>query len=89
MIAGEITVSNSQYRPCFVDGKKALFHTWVHWSEPIPPSALAGGHNGGVAQGAYAIVEYEDGTVGEVPPRAVRFADNLISEYGFREGRGT
>lgn len=79
---------NPQHRPCFADGKKALFHAWVHWSEPIPPVVSAGGQNGGTVQGAYGIVEYEDGTVGSVPPQAIRFADGLIAEYAFKGGGG-
>lgn len=31
----------------------------------------------------YAIVEYEDGTVEEVKPTKVRFADNKMREYAF------
>lgn len=26
---GTITVSKREYRPCFVEGKKALFHMWA------------------------------------------------------------
>ena len=35
-------------RPCKVNGKKALFHTWSNKSQIVPPSALMGGDNGGV-----------------------------------------
>ena len=31
------------------------------------------------------IVEYEDGTVHEVEPQNIRFADGLINQYGFWE----
>ena len=31
----------------------------------------------------FAIIEYEDGTVAEVRPTEMRFADNKISEYDF------
>ena len=49
-------------RPCAVNGKKALFHTMEQCSRIVPPSLLAGGHNGGVVGEVLAIVEYEDGT---------------------------
>lgn len=63
-----------QLRPCIVNNeKRALFHKWEHCSEIIPPSPLAGGHNGGVLEYDVAIVEYEDGTIREVMPKYIRF----------------
>lgn len=32
-----------------------------------------------------ALVEYEDGTIHEVEPTQIRFADNAMSEYAFPE----
>ena len=32
-----------------------------------------------------ALVEYEDGTIREVEPTQIRFADNAMSEYVFTE----
>ena len=63
-------------RPCIVNGKNARFHRWCGRSEIIEPSPLVGGHNGGVIQWTAAIVEYEDGTLGEVLPKNIRFTDN-------------
>lgn len=80
---GTITISNSQYRPCIADGKKALFHNWEQWNAIVPPSPMVGGHGGGVIQGEYAIVEYEDGTIGKVLPNDIHFVDNLFAEYNF------
>lgn len=80
---GTITVRNSQYRPCVVDGRKALFHTWEHWSEIIPPSPMVGGHAGGVIQGGCGIVEYEDGQIEKVYPQQIRFTDNIFKDYCF------
>lgn len=82
-ISQTIIVSNSQNRPCIADGKKALFHNWEQWSEIVPPSPMIGGHGGGVIQGEFAIVEYEDGTVGKVLPIKIKFVDNLFKEYSF------
>ena len=33
-----------------------------------------------------ALVEYEDGTMGEVNPSQIRFVDNKIKDYAFEEG---
>lgn len=81
---GTIIMSNSQYRPCFVDGKKALFHKWESVSKIVSPSPYVGGHSGGVISCDFAIVEYEDGTTAEVKPDKIKFDDNLIQQYVFR-----
>lgn len=87
-----------ELRPCFVrslertdnrklitNTRKALFHKWAEKSEIVPPSYLKGGHGGGVVRGVVAIVEYEDGTVGEVLPENIRFLDSPHDQYGFTE----
>ena len=33
----------------------------------------------------FLVVEYEDGTIHEVEPAQIRFADNAMSEYAFPE----
>lgn len=83
---GTITVRNSQYRPCIADGKKALFHNWEQWAEIVPPSPMIGGHAGGVIQGEFGIVEFEDGQIGKVLPNQIRFTDNIFEEHHFEEG---
>lgn len=82
---GTITMTSSEYRPCYVEGKKALFHKWEDRSEIVSPSIMKGGHAGGVIRGTIAIVEFENGVVGEVYPHKIKFADNLIKEYAFNE----
>lgn len=76
----DITVTNNEYRACFVNGKKALFHRYEEYrgSErdlfsipPIPTSKLL------------AIVEFENGTVERVDPTQIRFCDRKIREYAF------
>lgn len=62
-------------RPCYVDGKKAMFHIWSVKQEIVPPSPFKGGHSGGVVSGIVGIVEFEDGTVAEVYPCGIQFAD--------------
>lgn len=52
----------------------------------IPPSITLGGHNGGVVSGVIGIVELEDGQIVRVTdPTAIRFTDNIFSEYSFDE----
>lgn len=78
-----ININSINYRPCYVNGEKALFHKWEDFAKPIPPSMLLGGDPGGQVWHTLGIVEMEDGCIKEVPPRTIRFADNLIKEYAF------
>lgn len=82
---GTVTIQDSQYRPCFAKGQRALFHKWEDNSEIYAPSLMVGGHACGVVKYTCAIVEYEDGHVERVKPEDVMFADNLIKEYAFPE----
>lgn len=88
-INGTITFSDSQYRPCVVNEKKALFHRWEQRSEIVPPSPMVGGHNGGVIMGLVGIVEFEDGTIGRREPGSIRFTDNKFKEYCFENQGNT
>lgn len=81
----DITIKTSEYRPCYVDGKKALFHKWEENARPIPPSMLISEDKGGQVWYTMGIVEFEDGRVEEVPPTKIRFADCLIKQYAFKE----
>lgn len=61
-------------RKCTVDGKAMYFHRWSDESWIVPPSPMVGGHNGGVVQGTYAIVEdVETGEISKVLPGSVKF----------------
>jgi hypothetical protein len=85
-LVGAIMIRTTEYRPCYVGGKKALFHKWEDVSEIVEPSIMKGGHGGGVVKGTLAIVELEDGTIKRVTPHIIQFADNKIKEYAFNEG---
>lgn len=74
-----------ELRPCKVNGKKALFHTWSNKSEIVDPSPLMGGHNGGVLKWTVGIIEFENGTVGEYLPNSIQFLDNKLNDYSFNE----
>lgn len=80
---GTITIETGEYRPCLVDGKKALFHRWEDKSKIVEPSVMVGGHGGGVLKYTVAIVEYENGSVAEVFPNYIKFVDGKINEYAF------
>lgn len=82
-IEGTITMSNSEYRPCIVKGRKALFHRWEDKSE-IHYATMRGTISG-VIKGTLAIIEYEDGVVTECYPYEVKFCDNKFGEYAFPE----
>ena len=94
----------TEYRPCYVGDKKALFHRWEDKEQPFVWLKCMvqdfKGYNQIVEKvGQYivgdartelkmqkvtlAIVEFEDGTVAEVEPSEVRFADHKINEYAF------
>lgn len=74
----EITES---LRKCTADGRKAIFHRWCDVSQIVPPSPMMGGHGGGVVRDTYAIVEYEDGSIGRISPERIKFSDNLFERY--------
>ena len=75
---------DSEYRPCMVTvynrnnppaEQRALFHKWTTEAEPIPPSLMVGGQQGGQFCTTLAIVEMEDGQVTTVAPGSIRFMD--------------
>lgn len=72
-----------RFRPCLVNGKKALFHRWFEYSQIVAPSPMVGGHSGGEVKAVLALIEFEDGTVEELFPNKIRFLDNYFSEYDF------
>lgn len=72
-----------ELRPCKVNGKKALFHTWINKSQIVDPSPLMGGHNGGVLNYTVGIIEFENGTVEECLPNVIQFLDNKLNDYCF------
>lgn len=75
--AQEVTILENEYRPCYVNGKKALFHRWVNTARPQLPKGQEPGENARYFQfrSTQAIVEYEDGTVDRVWPQDIQFAD--------------
>lgn len=82
MACGEIDVRFSEYRPCLVNGRKALFHRLADRVAVIGESALRGGHAAGQVWNVVAIVEYEDGTMHECYPYEMRFLDSAGVFHG-------
>lgn len=70
MMNNEIRI-NQEYRPCYIKGKKALFHKWVHTKNLLGQEFEVG------------IVEYEDGVVEEINPTNIRFCDRKLKDYDF------
>lgn len=61
-------------RPCYINGKKALFHLWIKKKDLIMQNEYVDG-----------LVEFIDGTVEEIRADKIRFCDNKIREYIFNE----
>ena len=62
-------------RPCYVKGEKAIFHQWINRAQIAAPSMMIGGHTGGQLWDVFGLVEMEDGSMKEVYPTDVVFAD--------------
>lgn len=73
-------------RLCTAKGKRGYFHTWEHFSKPLPASPLVGGEPAGVFSRVFGIVEFKDG-VQRIDPTDIIFHDRendelkMIEEY--------
>lgn len=68
----------SEYRPCYVNGRKALFHRWVNTANPAAPKGVDPNDEKVKFfqhRSTTGLVEYEDGTLARVWPQDIRFAD--------------
>lgn len=67
-----------EYRPCYVNGRRALFHRWVNSARPQLPKGQEPTENSRYFQfrATHGLVEYEDGTLDTVWPQAIKFADH-------------
>lgn len=61
-----MSIMNDSRRSCYVDSRKAIFHRWVDTSFP---------KDKGFILQTLALVEFEDGSVQQVQPKKIRFAD--------------
>lgn len=71
-------VKENEYRPCYVNGRRALFHRWTNSARPKLPNGQEPSENTRYFQfrTTHGLVEYEDGTVGLVWPSTITFADH-------------
>lgn len=65
-----------EYRPCLVNGKKALFHQWMNMAYTIGESIAVGGPPAGQIEYTVALVEMEDGKITRAKPECIRFMDS-------------
>lgn len=71
-------------RPCWVNGRRALFH---RWTDSARPAKARGEENDPEAKyfqlySVHALVEYEDGTMARVWPAVLQFAPSAdFAEY--------
>lgn len=75
MAEGKITIE-LESRPCFVDGKKALFYNWIKKYDFAWRSEFYMG-----------LIEDENGEVKEVKSEKIKFCDRKIEEYYFPKER--
>ena len=78
-------------RFCSVNGEHGYFHTWEHYSKPLPASPLVGGAQAyreckdlggepaGVFSQTFGIVEFHNG-VRRVDPTLIKFLDEIPKE---------
>lgn len=71
----EIVIKTIDYRQCLVNGRKALFHKWIESNNLADI----------FQKRTLGLIEYDDGQVAEVVPTKIKFCDNLIEEYAFKE----
>ncbi len=64
-------------RPCWVNGRRAIFHRWTDNARPAKARAQENDPEAGYFQlySVHALVEFEDGKMVRVWPNEVRFAD--------------
>lgn len=81
-------VQENEYRPCWVRGKRALFHRWVNTAKPTLPKGQEP-HEGAryyQFRNTQALVEFENGAVELIYPQQVRFVDGgHFKEYTWPE----
>ena len=75
---GKIIMSTCEMRPCWVNGRRAIFHRWTDSARPVKPRSRDEETDERLQKwSVHGIVEYEDGTVDREWPSAIRFADSM------------
>lgn len=67
-------------RPCWVDGRRAMFHRWTDSARPVKPRGMEDDETADRYQlhSVHALVEFEDGTVERVWPNTVQFVPDPL-----------
>lgn len=81
-------VQEIEYRPCWVRGKRALFHRWANVARPSLPKGQEPSENARYFQyrSTQALVEFENGAVELVYPQQVHFVDGgHFKDYAWPE----
>lgn len=73
-----VNTQENEYRPCYVNGRKALFHRWINSTPAQLPKGQEPNENSRYFQFrcTHGLVEFEDGTMDQVWPYAIKFADH-------------
>lgn len=72
-----ITITTIEGRPCWVKGRRAIFHRWSDSARPVNPYGKGDPSDDRLQKwSVHGIVEYEDGTVEREWPSAIQFADS-------------
>lgn len=78
-----------ELRPCWVKGRRALFHRWTDSARPVVPRGLPELETADLRYqlwNVHGVVEYEDGTLGRVWPYEIQFAENpVFKEYAWEQ----
>lgn len=84
-IEGKILITSSQGRPCWAEGKRAIFHRWIDSARPAKPRGYEDDPmvEHFQLQSTKGLVEFEDGTMRHVWPTEIQFADGAdkFDEY--------
>lgn len=83
-IEGKITMTTCEGRPCWVRGRRAIFHRWTDSARPVKPVSQDQDTDERLQKwSVHGLVEYEDGRVDREWPNNIRFADNAETFAAF------
>ena len=76
-------VVKTETRPCWVNGRRAIWHRWTDSARPVKPWGQEDDEDAKRFQtwNVHGLVEYEDGTVARVWPHTVQFVPDPLLEY--------
>lgn len=73
----KITLSTCEGRPCWVRGRRAIFHRWTDSARPVKPVSNDQDTDERLQKwSVHGLVEYEDGHMEREWPNSIRFADS-------------